>query len=672
MTVKERSARCGGLGLLLIGLSVAATFTVAVAGPSVMEPVLPGRPGQPPWAFDLRLSPYLAVGLTVLGLAAGAAGLVLVLRAMKGGWSVSARAVLLAGVVAAAVLTLVPPFGSSDTLSYAAYGRMVATGHNPYLTTPAQLAAHGDPVARAVQDWFTQPSVYGPLASGIQGLASLVGGTSARLTVFVLGLANLLAFVVAALLLYRMSEGPRRLRAMLLWTANPLLLQVLVAGGHVDTQQIACCVAAVAVLHRRVSPERAALAGALAGLGFAVKVSAALIVAGLALFILRRQGHAGARPAWTPRRIADPSGRQPPRPLAPARVFPFAPGFTALGSLLAGFAVVAGASVAIGGSAMLTVTSRASDMVSIGSPWRIVRTGLQHTVGHASAADIVKYGAILLALALATLMLRTNPDPTHPQWLPQRAKRASRSPGRGGPAGASRPGEDVTAASPGAEGASGGCGPPPPENSGPRGERSELRGRPAAGGPEVPPGRARLTASNPRTEGGSGGCGFDPPGKHWCGFHPPENTVLPLVVAWLFAWPYVLPWYDALGWAFLALAPASGLDWLMLARTTALGLAYLPARTADVRLPHGLDWLQPVFRDGVAPVVLLCATVWLVVIIVRGRYSALGDIGSVRSDRTVRGGDRHLDGDDRSSARHESGQGVHGADRGQRRIARDG
>ena len=576
MAVKERAARCGPAGLAAIGLSVLATFAVGVAGPSVMEPVLPGRPGQPPWAFDLRFSPYLAVGLTALGLVAGTVGLVLVLRAMKGGWSVSARAVLLGGIVAAAVLTLVPPFGSSDPLSYAAYGRMVVTGHNPYLTTPAQLALHGDPVARAVQDWSTQPSVYGPLASGIQGLASLIGGTSARLTVFVLGLANLLAFVVTALLLYRMSGSPqRRLRAMLLWTANPLLLQVLIAGGHIDTQQIACCVAAVAVLHRRVTPQRAALAGVLAGLGFAVKVSAALVVAGLAVALVLapegdRQDGLGGR--WL-RHTAGVGERRAGQPVADsaAGAVSWRRVAALLGALGAGFAVVAGASVAIGGSAMLTVTSRASDMVSIGSPWRTVRTAFQHIAGHASAGDIVKYGAILLAVLLAVLLLR---------GLPRMLAR-----------------DQVSTAA---------------------------------------------------------------------------LAPLALVLGWLFAWPYVLPWYDALGWAFLALVPASGLDWPMLARTTALGLAYLPARTADVTLPHGLHWVQPVFRNGVAPVVLLCATVWLVVIIVRDRYSALGDIGSVRSDRTVRGSDRHLDGDDRSSTRHEGGQGVHGADRGQRRVARDG
>ena len=245
-----RAGAAGRAGLIAIGLSVACTFAVAVAGPSVMEPVLPGRPGQPPWSAGLHPSPYLAVGLAAAGLAAGTLGLVLVLRAIRGGWSVPARAVLVAGLLAATALTLVPPFGSSDHLSYAAYGRMLVTGHNPYTTTPAQLAALGDPVARAVQDWSGSPSVYGPLATAIQALASLAGGTSARLTVFVLGLATLVAFSGTALLLHWMTrDHPAwQLRAALLWAANPLLLQVLVAGAHVDSQAIVFGVAAVAVM----------------------------------------------------------------------------------------------------------------------------------------------------------------------------------------------------------------------------------------------------------------------------------------------------------------------------------------------------------------------------------------------------------------------------------------
>ena len=380
-----RAESAGRAGLIAIGASVAGTFAVAVAGPSVMEPALPGRPGQPPWSFGLHPSPYLAVGLTAAALAAGTLGLVLALRAVRGGWSVPARAVLVAGLLAAVALTLVPPFGSSDHLSYAAYGRMLVTGHNPYTTTPAQLAALGDPVARAVQDWARSPSVYGPLATAIQALAALAGGTSVRLTVFVLGLANLAAFAGTALLLHRMTRGnPEwQLRAALLWAANPLLLQVLVAGAHVDSQAVVFGVAAVAVMflaRAEVSAPRAALAAALVGLGFAVKVTIALVGLGLALAVVLR-ARRQPRPRWR---------RQWP----------------ALAGLAAGFAVTAGAAVAIGGSAMLRQSTQASNMVSIGSPWRVIRTIIHLAVTGTAATDLVKAGAVALAVLLAVLLIR--------------------------------------------------------------------------------------------------------------------------------------------------------------------------------------------------------------------------------------------------------------------------
>jgi hypothetical protein len=384
----------GRAGLVAIGVSVACTFAVAVAGPSVMEPVLPGRAGQPPWSLGLHPSAYLVVALTAAGLAAGTLGLVLVLRAVRGGWSVPARAVLIAGLLAAAALTLVPPFGSSDHLSYAAYGRMLVTGHNPYTTTPAQLARLGDPIAKAVQDWRGSPSVYGPLATAIEALASLAGGTSVRLTVFVLGLANLAAFGVTALLLHRMTRARPggQLRAAFLWTCNPLLLQVLVAGAHVDSQAVVFGVAAVAVMFgpwgpvrgegkflRAAGVWRSALAGLAVGLGFAVKVTVALVGLGLAVALVIM--------FW----------RQWRRLVAP------------LAALGAGFAVTAGTAVIIGGSAMLDQSSQASDMVSIGSPWRVIRTLIHLVVGGTAATDIVKAGAIALAVVLAVLLIRGLP-----------------------------------------------------------------------------------------------------------------------------------------------------------------------------------------------------------------------------------------------------------------------
>ena len=389
----RRPELAGRAGLTATGVSVTLTFAVAVTGTSVMEPPYPGRPGQPPWAVSGHLSPYLAVALTAAALAAGTIGLALTVSAMRRGWGFPARYLLLAGLLTAAVLTLVPPFGSSDPLSYAAYGRMLVTGHNPYAIGPDVLARLGDPVARAVQDWYTAPSDYGTVATAGQALASLIGGTSARLTVFVLSLLDLAGFAGTGLLLHRMSRGDRsrQVRAALLWTCNPLLLQVLVSGEHVDSQAIVFGVAAVAVAgpvltgpaRRATRPVvlRAAGAGALAGLGFAVKVTIALIGAGLVVAAIRALWPGPAR-----RRLA-----------------------AVIGGLAAGFAVTAGAALAIGGPDGVRQTVRASSMVSIGSPWRAVRSLLHLAVTEPAADDMVKAGAALLAVVLAVLLIRALP-----------------------------------------------------------------------------------------------------------------------------------------------------------------------------------------------------------------------------------------------------------------------
>ena len=130
------------------------------------------------------------------------------------------------------------------------------------------------------------------------------------------------------------------------------------------------------------------------------------------------------------------------------------------------------------------------------------------------------------------------------------------------------------------------------------------------------------------------------------------GCVFAFVFAWLVAWLYVLPWYDGLGWALLALLPISAsavlvrpvlvrpvlvrpvlarpalvgpvlvrpvlvLDWLLLARTAALAFGYLPAR--GITMPADLGWLRSVVRTGVTPVLLLAITVWLVVFLWRLR-----------------------------------------------------
>jgi hypothetical protein len=478
-----RARRAGRTGLAAIAVSIAATVAVGAAGPSLMEPPLPGAPGAPgwlPWSADLGLSPYLAVGLAAASLAAGALGLALTLRAMRSGWTVTPRYVLLAGVLAALVAGTTRPFGTSDFLSYAAYGRELVTGHNPYLVAP--LALPGDPVARAVQDWAGTPSVYGALATGVFGAASVIGGASARLTVFILDLVNTAAFVVAGALLYRLARGRAgRLRAAVLWTCNPLLLQVLVAGSHVDGLAIAFSIGGLAILSplipnarcRLSSPDalRGVMAGTLLGMGFAVKPTMLLAAAGLVIGV-RRQ-----------RRV--------------------------VAGLALAFGVVAMADLLLIGRAGVAQTVRASGLVSAGSPWRVVRTVLSQFMSEGAASGMVRWCAVTLAVLLAVGLLRTRVYGPRTGLLP-----------------------------------------------------------------------------GPRDTYPAVGCAFA------------------LVLAWLMAWPYLLPWYDALAWALLSLLPASGIDWLLVARTTVLAFGYLPARATGITIPGGLGWMEPVLRSVVTPAVL--------------------------------------------------------------------
>src|SRR6266702_4605751 len=513
VTPGERAVLAGRAGLAATSASVATTFAVAVAGPSVMEPALPGRPGQPPWALSLHPSAYLVVALTAAALAAGAAGLGCCLYAARRGWAVSPGVILGAGLIAATAIALAPPFGSSDHLSYAAYGRMVATGHDPYTTTPAMLARLGDPVARAVQDWRGSRSVYGSLATGGQALASLAGGTSVRLTVFVLSLVNLAAFAGTGLLLHRLTRRsrPRQLRAALLWTFNPLLLQALVAGGHADTLFSFISPNAAGRPPPRRSLGLATLAGVAAGLAFSVKVSMALVVGGAVI---------AAGLAWWPRDRADrePAGREPGGRQPGGNQRAREPGVAQWprsgchpwllgGGLVTGFAVTAAAGFVPWGIQSLGPALRAGSYVSIGSPWRPVRSALLLRP--------------LLALA-----------------------------GRQGGAGEPGPG----------------------------------LGARAWADPAV-----LVPAS-----------------------------VLVIGLAWLFAWPYVLPWYDALAWALLAMlpwlpSPWAALDWLVLARGAALAAGYLPAR--GITMPAGLGWLRSVVRTGVTPLILFCVIVVLVMLL---------------------------------------------------------
>ena len=78
------------------------------------------------------------------------------------------------------------------------------------------------------------------------------------------------------------------MRATLFWTANPVLIQELVSGGHLDTLVAAAAICAIQVARRVSGIWGDVLVGVLIGLACGVKINAVLIALGLAWPLLRR------------------------------------------------------------------------------------------------------------------------------------------------------------------------------------------------------------------------------------------------------------------------------------------------------------------------------------------------------------------------------------------------
>ena len=98
--------------------------------------------------------------------------------------------------------------------------------------------------------WKQQSSVYGPFATVIQSFAASIGGSHVATTIWVLMILNGAVFIGVGWLLLKTSDDP--VRATLFWTANPVLIQQLVSGGHLDTFVAAAAICAIQVA-RRVS-----------------------------------------------------------------------------------------------------------------------------------------------------------------------------------------------------------------------------------------------------------------------------------------------------------------------------------------------------------------------------------------------------------------------------------
>jgi hypothetical protein len=295
-TVRLSSPRLLGWAAVTgIGAATVIFIVISLAGPSGAVVTMPAPAFGPPWWFPLHLTlePVLVSlwAAAILGGAGTAAGL----AAVRRGAQPSARMLLAAAFVAAGLLTVLPPAGSTDTLDYAVYGRTVIVGHNPYVMTPGQLREAEDAIGEAAPNaWAKGLSVYGPLATAEEAAAAVLGGNSVARITFWLKLWNALAFGVIAIALDRLlrSDPARRARAHLLWSVNPLLLWNLVAGGHVDALAAAFGFLGLTLVARRQREDRpgalaALAAGALVGAAADIKITYGLFGLAVAWVTIR-------------------------------------------------------------------------------------------------------------------------------------------------------------------------------------------------------------------------------------------------------------------------------------------------------------------------------------------------------------------------------------------------
>lgn len=267
-------------GVAFVGLCAPNSATVPVLLPLTALARQLGAPYLSNVVTNLVM--YPAILLCCLGLAG-------MLWANSKGWNPSPRRVFWTAVAAIAVCVNITPVGSSDTASYAAYGRIAALGHDPYVYAPYNLPGGGhNPYTILVgTTWQKTPSVYGPVATWTQLFAAWIGGSKPWATIWVILICTAIAFVLAGYVLLRTAANP--VRAGLLWVANPLLIEQLILGGQLDSYVALAGIVAILISRRGSTAWHDVTVGILVGIACGIKVTAVFVGLGIAVPLLRER-----------------------------------------------------------------------------------------------------------------------------------------------------------------------------------------------------------------------------------------------------------------------------------------------------------------------------------------------------------------------------------------------
>jgi hypothetical protein len=228
--------------------------TSLVAAGSISPAFLPGD------TFETPVSPLIGrFGLEWLGTGAGrvfttvllAVGLALLVDAWLRMRPVHGRkAPSLAWLLWSLPIMLAPPLFSRDAYSYAAQGKIVSRGMDPYAVgpfwVPGPFADQVDPM------WVQTPAPYGPLALQVQHAVVQVFPDHAYASAVAMRVPALLAVGLLAYALPRLAEryGVSGRHALWLGVLNPLVIMHFIGGAHGDAVMVALVALALLLASR--------------------------------------------------------------------------------------------------------------------------------------------------------------------------------------------------------------------------------------------------------------------------------------------------------------------------------------------------------------------------------------------------------------------------------------
>jgi hypothetical protein len=144
---------------------------------------------------------------------------------------------LLAGaIILHLVAALAMPLTSNDVFSNLAYGHLLATGHNPYLTTPHALPpsdAYGSLVANR---WRDTPMVYGPIIATFCAPSGWFARVWAALLAWKLSMivVDLAAICGAYRICHSRFQPQRAARSFVLFAYSPVMVWEISGQAHND------------------------------------------------------------------------------------------------------------------------------------------------------------------------------------------------------------------------------------------------------------------------------------------------------------------------------------------------------------------------------------------------------------------------------------------------------